>query len=123
MQEFELAEKDFLEVKKLEPTNKAAHARMAECSSKIKALKEKEKLMYRTMFEKYAAEEEKDKKRSEERAKREAAEAAAAAAKNNESKKENGAEKEDESKKEDETPSNEETQMEAEDKNGDAKED
>lgn len=104
MQEYDLAEKDFQEVLRLEPTNKAAQARLAECTSKVKALKEKEKRMYRTMFEKYAAEEEKDKRRDEERAKQEAT--AAAAAKSNESK------KEDESKKEVETPSNEDAKME-----------
>ena len=100
MQEFDLAEKDFQELVRLEPANKAAQARLAECSNKVKALKEKEKRMYRTMFEKYAEEEEKDKKRSEEKAKQEAAAAAAAAAKTNESK------KEDESKKENEPPNN-----------------
>lgn len=100
MQEFDLAEKDFQGLVKLEPTNKAAQARLAECGNRVKALKEKEKRMYQTMFEKYAEEEEKDKKRSEERAKQEAAAAAAAAAKTSESK------KEDESKKENEPPSN-----------------
>lgn len=105
MQEFDLAEKDFHELIRLEPTNKAAQARLAECTNKVKALKEKEKRMYRTMFEKYAAEEERDKKKEEERAKQEAA-AAAAAAKNSESKKEEESKdkKEGESKKEDETP-------------------
>lgn len=108
MQEFDLAEKDFNELIRLEPTNKAAQARLAECTNKVKALKEKEKRMYRTMFEKYAAEEERDKKKEEERAKQEAA-AAAAAAKSSESKKDKKEEeskdkKEGESKKEDETP-------------------
>ena len=104
MQEFDSAEKDFQELIKLEPTNKAAKARLAECTSKVKELKEKEKRMYRTMFEKYAAEEERDKKKEEERAKQEAA-AAAAAAKSSESK------KEEESKKEGETPSNGEAEV------------
>lgn len=120
MQEFDLAEKDFQEVIRLEPTNKAAQARLAECTSKVKALKEKEKRMYRTMFEKYAAEEEKDKKRSKEREKQEAAAAAAAAAKSNESKKESKKE-EDESKKEGETPSSGEAEK--DEKTEDASED
>lgn len=115
MQDFDLAEKDFQELVRLEPTNKAAQARLAECNSKVKALKEKEKRMYRTMFEKYAAEEEKDKKISEERAKQEAA---ATAAKSNESKKEG---EKDDSKKDGETPSNEEAEM--DDKPEDATED
>ena len=98
-----MAEKDFQELIKLDPPNKAAQARLAECTSKVKALKEKEKRMYRTMFEKYAAEEERDKKKEEERAKQEAA-AAATAAKSSESKKDK---KEEESKKEGETPNGE----------------
>jgi len=61
MQEFEIAEKDFQEVIKLEPSNKAAQQRATECTNRVKALKEKEKRMYRTMFAKYAEQEEKDK--------------------------------------------------------------
>lgn len=61
MQEFETAEKDFQEVIKLEPSNKAAQQRATECTNRVKALKEKEKRMYRTMFAKYAEQEEKDK--------------------------------------------------------------
>ena len=114
MQEFDLAEKDFQELIKLEPANKAAKARLAECNSKVKALKEKEKRMYQTMFKKYADEEEKDKKRSEERAKQEAA--AAAAAKTDESKK-------DDDNKENETASNGEVKEENEKKPEDATED
>ena len=115
MQEFDLAEKDFQELIKLESTNKAAKARLAECSSKVKALKEKEKRMYQTMFRKYADEEEKDIKRSEERAKQEAA-AAAAAAKTSESKKADD-------KKENERTSNGEVKEEDEKKPEDATED
>lgn len=57
--DFELAKKDFEKTCELEPSNKAAKNQVKICEQKIKQFDQKEKLKYKGMFEKFAAEDSK----------------------------------------------------------------
>lgn len=52
--EAELASKDFIEVLKLEPTNKASQMQLTICTKKMREQLKKEKSIYANMFEKFA---------------------------------------------------------------------
>ena len=91
LNDHEMAKLDYTTVLKLDPNNKAAKNRLAQCNNKIKLQKNKEKATFANMFDKFAAN---DLKREEEAKKRikpveisewdDAQKAAAAAAKKKE---------------------------------------
>jgi len=52
--DFDLAKKDFEEILKVEPNNKAAANQLKACAIKVKEQLNKEKKLYANMFEKFA---------------------------------------------------------------------
>jgi FK506-binding protein 4/5 len=53
--DFDLARKDFEEILKVEPNNKAAANQLKICAVKVKEQLDKEKKLYANMFEKFAS--------------------------------------------------------------------